>query len=252
MRGWLRNGNAPGDPTTAPRCGARTRCGTACRCPALRGRQRCRLHGGRSTGPRTAEGLARIRGANTRHGRCCREQLAFEREVRRFTAEGFRSAAAMGRSRSERARFMRAAAQPLSRAILERIREMVRAELAREEQARLSAARGSHVTLSRRPRADPEPCGPERRRDFQVATLGARVRLRATADSGVERITEEQLRARIVEVDLRDGQADGRMTPLPKQCPKCQAKMSPQFGRCLFCGFQRRRESVLSGSHAAT
>ena len=51
-------------------------------------------------------------------------------------------------------------------------------------------------------------------------------------------ITEEQLRAKIVEVDLRDGQADGRMTQQAKRCPKCEATMSPQFGRCLFCGHQ--------------
>jgi hypothetical protein len=35
---------------TAPRCGARTRAGTACECPAVRGRVRCRLHGGKSPG----------------------------------------------------------------------------------------------------------------------------------------------------------------------------------------------------------
>lgn len=34
----------------APRCGAKTRRGTACRCPAMRDRKRCRLHGGKSTG----------------------------------------------------------------------------------------------------------------------------------------------------------------------------------------------------------
>jgi hypothetical protein len=31
---------------------------------------RCRLHGGKSTGPRTAEGLARLAAANTTHGDC--------------------------------------------------------------------------------------------------------------------------------------------------------------------------------------
>ena len=30
----------------APRCGARTRAGTACRSPAVHGRSRCRMHGG--------------------------------------------------------------------------------------------------------------------------------------------------------------------------------------------------------------
>ena len=34
----------------AKRCGARNRAGQPCRCPAIRGRCRCRLHGGLSTG----------------------------------------------------------------------------------------------------------------------------------------------------------------------------------------------------------
>jgi glucans biosynthesis protein len=34
----------------APRCGARTRAGTPCQCPAIRDRTRCRLHGGLSPG----------------------------------------------------------------------------------------------------------------------------------------------------------------------------------------------------------
>jgi len=34
----------------APRCGALTRAGTPCQRPAMRGRKRCRLHGGLSPG----------------------------------------------------------------------------------------------------------------------------------------------------------------------------------------------------------
>jgi hypothetical protein len=34
----------------ARRCSAKTRTGGACQCPAIRGRNRCRLHGGRSPG----------------------------------------------------------------------------------------------------------------------------------------------------------------------------------------------------------
>ena len=49
-------------------------------------------------------------------------------------------------------------------------------------------------------------------------------------------ITEEKLSAKVVEIDLRDGHEDGRMTPRAKRCPKCEAMMSPKFGRCLFCG----------------
>jgi hypothetical protein len=40
----------------APKCGARTRAGTPCQRPAIRGRTRCRLHGGLSPGaPRGAK-----------------------------------------------------------------------------------------------------------------------------------------------------------------------------------------------------
>jgi hypothetical protein len=57
------------EPTHNPmRCGARTRRGAPCRSWSVRGRRRCRMHGGKSTGPRTAEGRARIAAANTTHG----------------------------------------------------------------------------------------------------------------------------------------------------------------------------------------
>lgn len=34
----------------SPRCGAKTRAGGQCQCPAIRGRTRCRIHGGLSPG----------------------------------------------------------------------------------------------------------------------------------------------------------------------------------------------------------
>jgi glucans biosynthesis protein len=34
----------------ARRCGAKTRAGGSCQCPAIRDRMRCRIHGGRSPG----------------------------------------------------------------------------------------------------------------------------------------------------------------------------------------------------------
>jgi len=67
-RGRLKNGNPPGDFTKAPRCGAKNRRGAPCQCPA-RANGRCRLHGGLSTGSKTAEGIERIRQAVTKHGR---------------------------------------------------------------------------------------------------------------------------------------------------------------------------------------
>ena len=67
-----------------PRCGAMTRAGTSCRSPAMRN-GRCRMHGGTSTGPRTADGIARIVKARTTHGLYrteVREVRALVRELR--------------------------------------------------------------------------------------------------------------------------------------------------------------------------
>ncbi len=66
--GPLRNGNPRGNPNLAPRCGARTRLGCPCRGPAMQN-GRCRMHGGAATGPKTAEGRARIAAARRSHGR---------------------------------------------------------------------------------------------------------------------------------------------------------------------------------------
>ena len=61
---WRFGPNWPGQ-----RCGAKTRKGTSCQKPPLRGKTRCRLHGGLSTGPKTPEGKARIAAAHWKHGR---------------------------------------------------------------------------------------------------------------------------------------------------------------------------------------
>jgi len=71
-----------------PRCGARTRAGCPCRAPAIHGKQRCRMHGGRSTGPRTPEGRARIAAARTTHGDYSAETRAFKRHHVSFMRRG--------------------------------------------------------------------------------------------------------------------------------------------------------------------
>lgn len=70
-----------GDPNAAPRCGARTRQHASCRQPAMPN-GRCRLHGGKSTGPRTAEGMERLRAARTIHGRHSAENRRLRAMVR--------------------------------------------------------------------------------------------------------------------------------------------------------------------------
>jgi hypothetical protein len=86
--GPLRNGNPRGNPNLAPRCGARTRAGCPCKAPALRGRLRCRMHGGASTGPRTEAGMARLRAARTRHGFYSAASLARRRHTRALLERG--------------------------------------------------------------------------------------------------------------------------------------------------------------------
>ena len=58
------------------RCLAKTRRGTPCQKPAITGKGRCQLHGGRSTGPKTPEGLKRLAVLNTVHGQRTKERRA--------------------------------------------------------------------------------------------------------------------------------------------------------------------------------
>ena len=73
------------------RCLARTRRGSPCQNPAIGGRTRCKLHGGRSTGPKTSAGRARVIAANTKHGRRSKAHVekvkAINAELRRITYE---------------------------------------------------------------------------------------------------------------------------------------------------------------------
>ena len=77
-RGWLKNNNPPGDLNSAPRCGAKTRKRTSCKAPAM-ANGKCRMHGGKSTGPRTQEGLEGSRKANWKHGYYSAESVALRR-----------------------------------------------------------------------------------------------------------------------------------------------------------------------------
>lgn len=66
----------PLPPNDRPTCGAKTRAGGTCGNKVIPGKTRCHFHGGKSTGPRTVEGRARIaeaqrkRWAQKRGGQC--------------------------------------------------------------------------------------------------------------------------------------------------------------------------------------
>ena len=69
------------------RCGARTRCGTPCQRPARKVNGKCRLHGGRSSGPKTQEGLAKIAVANTTTGLHTKAMIAKRKEDAKISKE---------------------------------------------------------------------------------------------------------------------------------------------------------------------
>lgn len=62
---------------TVKLCNARARRNNnqPCRQPGMLTNGRCRLHGGKSTGPKTAQGKARSTQANLKHGRYTQEAL---------------------------------------------------------------------------------------------------------------------------------------------------------------------------------
>ena len=67
-------------------CGARTRQNTGCRRLGM-ANGRCRLHGGLSTGPRTAEGLERVRAAHTSSGLRTAEMKQLRARLRALRVE---------------------------------------------------------------------------------------------------------------------------------------------------------------------
>lgn len=49
-------------------------------------------------------------------------------------------------------------------------------------------------------------------------------------------ISDEDLRIRIREIDLRDGTADGKLVASPLRCPKCQSAVTVGALSCPTCG----------------
>jgi hypothetical protein len=66
----------------SPRCGAKTRCGNACRSPAVHGRKRCRLHGGAA-----GSGAPRANRNAHRHGLFTRDAIAERQQIQALLGE---------------------------------------------------------------------------------------------------------------------------------------------------------------------
>ncbi|MHC4778643.1 MAG: hypothetical protein ACYTFG_08735 [Planctomycetota bacterium] len=60
------------------------------------------------------------------------------------------------------------------------------------------------------------------------------------------KLTEEDLVDKVMDLDLQDGQVDGKITKPIVKCTECGAAISHQFQRCLFCGKPQEGGSAFS------
>ncbi len=65
-----------------PRCGAQTRCGGACRSPAVHGKKRCRMHGGAQ-----GSGVPRANQNARKHGLFTRDAVEERRQLQALLGE---------------------------------------------------------------------------------------------------------------------------------------------------------------------
>ncbi|MEM1027252.1 MAG: hypothetical protein AAGJ38_04145 [Planctomycetota bacterium] len=60
-------------------------------------------------------------------------------------------------------------------------------------------------------------------------------------------VTEEELVAKVMEIDLRDGNMDGKVTRTVQTCTACNRPVHPRHQRCLYCGHVPGGQSVFDG-----
>ncbi len=57
-------------------------------------------------------------------------------------------------------------------------------------------------------------------------------------------VTDKDLADKILEVDLRDGQTDGRIAPIACECPNCHKPISSRRPTCVYCGVELKRRHL--------
>ena len=55
---------------------------------------------------------------------------------------------------------------------------------------------------------------------------------------------EQNLMQRVRDLDLMDGDPDGKITRQISRCPKCNRVMSPKHKKCLYCGYSKLKTSA--------
>ncbi|MBT3278289.1 MAG: hypothetical protein HN909_06870 [Phycisphaerales bacterium] len=61
-------------------------------------------------------------------------------------------------------------------------------------------------------------------------------------------LTEEDLIAKMREIDLRDGSEDGKLTLRVRNCPACNRPVGPRSDQCLYCGADMPSETAFNKS----
>lgn len=57
-------------------------------------------------------------------------------------------------------------------------------------------------------------------------------------------LTDSQILEKINEIDLRDGKADGRISPGVRECARCNRTLNARHSRCIYCGATAASEDV--------
>lgn len=57
-------------------------------------------------------------------------------------------------------------------------------------------------------------------------------------------LTDDDLRTKMQEVDLRDGTADGRLKAVTVDCRECGRAVNSRRGTCLYCGCEMPPEQI--------
>lgn len=57
-------------------------------------------------------------------------------------------------------------------------------------------------------------------------------------------LTEEDLMNKVQQIDMQDGQSDGKVNRPIAKCQQCGRTISARHSKCLYCGTQKRHNSA--------
>ena len=60
-------------------------------------------------------------------------------------------------------------------------------------------------------------------------------------------IEHNEIIDKMLEIDLRDGKQDGRLTPVPIPCSGCGRMIAAKSQSCMYCGVPRPDETGITG-----